>query len=124
MSKSKCTAIRLVANIKISRSIAATRRSAQSRIQRRLFNRPICSAKTHGVNIECTISNASICDHCGARYFDLSVLRQVAEIGRGAATHIGTVEVPVGTYVPIERQYSRFVIRGLRLVPYLPASTS
>jgi YgiT-type zinc finger domain-containing protein len=41
-----------------------------------------------------------VCDNCGARYFDASVLRRVAEIGRGAATPVRTIEVPVGTYAP------------------------
>ena len=42
-----------------------------------------------------------VCDHCGARYFHASVLRRVAEIGRNIVAPVRTVEVPVGTYVPI-----------------------
>jgi YgiT-type zinc finger domain-containing protein len=41
-----------------------------------------------------------VCDNCGARYFDASVLRRVAEIGRGATAPLRTIEVPVGTYSP------------------------
>jgi YgiT-type zinc finger domain-containing protein len=41
-----------------------------------------------------------VCDQCGARYFDASVLRRVAEIGRGAALPLRTIEVPVGNYTP------------------------
>jgi YgiT-type zinc finger domain-containing protein len=41
-----------------------------------------------------------VCDNCGARYFDASVLRRVAEIGRGSALPLRTVEVPVSTYTP------------------------
>jgi YgiT-type zinc finger domain-containing protein len=41
-----------------------------------------------------------ICDKCGARYFDASVLRRVAEIGRGKTPSQRTVEVPVDRYAP------------------------
>jgi YgiT-type zinc finger domain-containing protein len=41
-----------------------------------------------------------VCDKCGARYFDASVLRRVAEIGRGAVAARGTLEVPVDRYAP------------------------
>jgi YgiT-type zinc finger domain-containing protein len=41
-----------------------------------------------------------VCDQCGARYFDASVLRRVAEIGRGRAAPLRTIEVPVGNYAP------------------------
>jgi YgiT-type zinc finger domain-containing protein len=41
-----------------------------------------------------------VCDNCGARYFDASVLRRVAEIGRGATKLLRTIEVPVGNYNP------------------------
>ena len=39
-----------------------------------------------------------VCDKCGGRYFDASVVRRVAEIGRGLEPSDGTVEVPVGRY--------------------------
>jgi YgiT-type zinc finger domain-containing protein len=39
-----------------------------------------------------------VCDRCGARYFDASVLRRVAEIGRGTTPGVRTVEVPVDRY--------------------------
>lgn len=42
-----------------------------------------------------------ICDKCGARYFDASILRRVAEIGRGMVPAGRTVEVPVHRYAPI-----------------------
>ena len=41
-----------------------------------------------------------VCDKCGSRYFDASVLRRVAEIGRGTTTTQRTVEVPVDRYAP------------------------
>jgi YgiT-type zinc finger domain-containing protein len=42
-----------------------------------------------------------VCDRCGARYFDASVLRRVAEIGRAATPPIRTVEVPIDRYSPV-----------------------
>ena len=39
-----------------------------------------------------------ICERCGARYFDASVLRRVAEIGCGTAPPLRTIEVPVDRY--------------------------
>jgi YgiT-type zinc finger domain-containing protein len=42
-----------------------------------------------------------VCDQCGARYFHASALRRVAEIGRSIVPPVRTIEVPVGTYVPI-----------------------
>ncbi len=39
-----------------------------------------------------------VCDKCGARYFDASVLRRVAEVGRGATTAVRTVQIPVDRY--------------------------
>jgi len=39
-----------------------------------------------------------VCDRCGARYFDASVLRRVAEIGRGTAPPVRTLEVPLDRY--------------------------
>jgi YgiT-type zinc finger domain-containing protein len=39
-----------------------------------------------------------VCDKCGARYFDASVLRRVAEVGRGKTPSDRTLEVPVGRY--------------------------
>lgn len=41
-----------------------------------------------------------ICGSCGARYFDASVLRQVAKIGRGISASHRTIEVPIGRYLP------------------------
>ena len=41
-----------------------------------------------------------VCDKCGARYFDASVLRRVAEIGRGTIPSQRTIEVPVDRYAP------------------------
>jgi YgiT-type zinc finger domain-containing protein len=40
----------------------------------------------------------AVCDKCGARYFHASVLRRVAEVGRGTTVSERTVEVPVGRY--------------------------
>jgi YgiT-type zinc finger domain-containing protein len=39
-----------------------------------------------------------ICERCGARYFDASVLRRVAELHRGLVASDRTMEVPVGRY--------------------------
>lgn len=41
-----------------------------------------------------------VCDKCGARYFDSSILRRVAEIGRGTTPARGTIEIPVDQYTP------------------------
>lgn len=41
-----------------------------------------------------------VCDKCGARYFDASVLRRVAEIGRGNVAATRTLEVPIERYAP------------------------
>ena len=41
-----------------------------------------------------------VCDKCGARYFDASILRRIAEIGRGTIPAQRTVEVPVDRYSP------------------------
>ena len=41
-----------------------------------------------------------VCDKCGARYFDASILRRVAEIGRGTAPPLRTMEVPFDRYAP------------------------
>lgn len=41
-----------------------------------------------------------VCEKCGARYFDASILRRVAEIGRGTAPPLRTMEVPVDRYAP------------------------
>ena len=39
-----------------------------------------------------------VCDKCGPRYFDGSILRRVAEIGRGTIPTQRTLEVPVDRY--------------------------
>jgi YgiT-type zinc finger domain-containing protein len=41
-----------------------------------------------------------VCEKCGARYFDASVLRRVAEIGRGTTSARRTLEVPIDQYAP------------------------
>ena len=41
-----------------------------------------------------------VCDKCSTRYFDASVLRRVAEIGRDASPAQRTVQVPVDRYTP------------------------
>ncbi|MBI1832027.1 MAG: YgiT-type zinc finger protein [Planctomycetes bacterium] len=41
-----------------------------------------------------------VCEKCGASYYDVSVLRRVAEIGRGGAPAGRTVAVPVDQYGP------------------------
>ena len=42
-----------------------------------------------------------VCDACGARYYDASVLRRVAEIGRAATCSLPTIEVPIAPYAPV-----------------------
>jgi YgiT-type zinc finger domain-containing protein len=39
-----------------------------------------------------------VCDKCGARCFDASILRHVAEIGHGTTLSPRTMEVPVAPY--------------------------
>jgi len=39
-----------------------------------------------------------VCDSCGARYFDATILRRVAEIGRGNTPAGRTLEVPIDRY--------------------------
>lgn len=39
-----------------------------------------------------------VCEKCGARYFDASILRRVAEIGRGSIPTQRTIEVPIDSY--------------------------
>jgi len=39
-----------------------------------------------------------VCDKCGARYFDASILQRVSEIGRGLRPSSGTLTVPVARY--------------------------
>jgi YgiT-type zinc finger domain-containing protein len=41
-----------------------------------------------------------VCNKCGTRYFDASILRRVAEIGRGTTPTRRTIEVPVERYTP------------------------
>ena len=39
-----------------------------------------------------------VCEKCGARYFDASILRRVAEIGSGTSPSGRTLTVPVDRY--------------------------
>jgi len=39
-----------------------------------------------------------VCEKCGARYFHATVLRRVAEIGRGNSPAERAVEVPIARY--------------------------
>jgi YgiT-type zinc finger domain-containing protein len=41
-----------------------------------------------------------VCDKCGARYFDASVLRRVAEIAGGEVGSQRIEEIPVDRYAP------------------------
>lgn len=41
-----------------------------------------------------------ICDTCGSRFFDASVLRRVAEIGRATTPPARTIELPVDRFEP------------------------
>ena len=40
-----------------------------------------------------------VCETCGARYFDASVLRRVAEIARGVTPSQRSVEIPVDRFL-------------------------
>ena len=42
-----------------------------------------------------------VCEKCGARYFDASILRRVAQIGRGTTRTERTLTVPVDRYAPV-----------------------
>lgn len=39
-----------------------------------------------------------VCEKCGSRYFDATVVRRAAEIGRGASPAERVLSVPVGRY--------------------------
>ncbi len=39
-----------------------------------------------------------VCEKCGARYYDASVLRRVAEVGGGAVPAESALEVPVAKF--------------------------
>lgn len=39
-----------------------------------------------------------VCEKCGARYYDASVLRRVAEVGGGSTPPEQALEVPVARY--------------------------
>lgn len=41
-----------------------------------------------------------VCERCGARYFDASVLRRVAEVGRQRNETHRTLTLPVERYAP------------------------
>lgn len=41
-----------------------------------------------------------ICEKCGARYFDASILRRVAAIGRGTMPAPRTIEIPIDRFAP------------------------
>ena len=53
-----------------------------------------------------------VCDNCGARYFDATVLRRVAEIGRGAVPPLMTIVIPVDNY--LRASHSRGAYQSLR----------
>ena len=41
-----------------------------------------------------------VCEKCGARYFDASVLRRVAQIGRSTELPSRTLTIPVDRFAP------------------------
>ena len=41
-----------------------------------------------------------VCEKCGARYFDASILRRVAAIGRGTIPPQRTLQIPIDRYAP------------------------
>ena len=44
--------------------------------------------------------SVGVCDKCGARYFDASILRRVTEINRSTIPSQRTIEVPVDRFTP------------------------
>jgi len=65
-------------------------------VRGRVFDREVLRHKGNFVVLEDV--PIGVCDKCGARYFDASVVRRVAEIGRGTVAAEGTIEIPVGRY--------------------------
>jgi YgiT-type zinc finger domain-containing protein len=41
-----------------------------------------------------------VCEKCGSRYFDATVLRRVAEIGRGITPPVRIAQVPIDQFMP------------------------
>jgi len=65
-------------------------------VRERLVDREVLRHKGGFVALEDV--PIGICEKCGARYYDASVVRRVAEIGRGPTPAEGTIEIPVSRY--------------------------
>jgi YgiT-type zinc finger domain-containing protein len=70
-------------------------------VRERLVDREALRHKGNFVILEAV--PIGVCEKCGTRYFDASVLRRVAVIGRGAAPASRTISVPVDQYAPTAR---------------------
>lgn len=65
-------------------------------VRERMFDREVLRHKGNFVVLEHV--PIGVCEKCGARYFDASVVRRAAEIGRGTVPAERTMEIPVGRY--------------------------
>ena len=65
-------------------------------VRERLFDREVLRHKGGFVALDEV--PIGVCVKCGARYFDASVVRRAAEIGRGTVPAERTLEIPVGRY--------------------------
>lgn len=65
-------------------------------VRERLVDREVLRHKGNFVVLEDV--PIGVCEKCGARYYDASVVRRVAEIGRGMTPADRTIEVPVGRF--------------------------
>ena len=65
-------------------------------VRERVLDREVLRHKGGFVVLEAV--PIGVCEKCGARYFDASVVRRAAEIGRGTAPADRTMQIPVGRY--------------------------
>jgi YgiT-type zinc finger domain-containing protein len=65
-------------------------------VRERMFDREVLRHKGNFVVLEHV--PIGVCEKCGARYFDASVVRRAAEIGRGTVPAERIMEIPVGRY--------------------------
>ena len=70
----------------------------QGPVRERRFDREAIRDKGNFVILEGV--PVGVCEQCGARYYHASVLRRVAEIGRGTVSTLRTIAVPVESYAP------------------------
>lgn len=65
-------------------------------VRERMFDHEVLRHKGSFVVLENV--PIGVCEKCGARYVDASVVRRAAEIGRGTVPAERTMEIPVGRY--------------------------